>query len=82
MLTSAVQMRAAMQMRDEIFLHRSSQGYQSSGPATYKISVDEALEVVRWFEKQQEELTEVAITAAVQSYSTGKESDERQTHAC
>ena len=54
MLTPAVQMRAAMQLRDEIFLHRNFRGHQSSEPATYKISVDEALKIVKWFEQQQE----------------------------
>ena len=53
-LTSAVQMRLAMRMRDEFFLYRTHKGFQTSEPAEYKISVTVALEIVKWLEQQPE----------------------------
>ena len=80
-LTSGEQLNLAMKMREEFFLLRSHQGYPLGPPSSYSVSVDVVLEIVKWFEQQQEAHTEAAITDAVQSYSTRKESDESQIAA-
>lgn len=50
-LTSGAQLNLAMNMRDEFFMERYTRAHTN---ASYSVSIDTALKIVKWFEQQQE----------------------------